>query len=177
MKTKTFLHPILTGLLLGALFALAPALRAADVLKANNTSNLNLGPSWVSLTPPTASDVGVWDATVLGANTVLLGADTNWAGIRITNVAGAVVISAGNTLTLGANGVDLNGAAQNLTLSCPLVLGVAQTWTVTNGRTLTVSGNVTNGANQLTIGGKGATTISGIIGSGTGAVVMAGLTR
>ena len=174
MKTKTFLHPILTGLLLGALFALAPALRAADVLKANNTSNLNLGPSWVSLTPPTASDVGVWDATVLGANTVLLGADTNWAGIRITNVAGAVVISAGNTLTLGANGVDLNGAAQNLTLSCPLVLGVAQTWTVTNGRTLTVSGNVTNGANQLTIGGKGATTISGIIGSGTGAVVMAG---
>jgi len=133
---------------------------AADYHKANNTQTLNLPASWVEGSVPGSGDTAVWDNTVTAANIVALGADTNWAGIRITNVSGAVTVSAGNTLTLGANGVDLTGASQNLTLSCPVVLGSAQTWAVTNGRTLTVGG-IISGTGALTMMRPGTLVMSG----------------
>src|SRR6185369_7736755 len=91
--------------------------------------------------PPGATDVGRWDATVTSANTVALGADASWAGIRVLNPGGLVVISAGNTLTLGGSGIDLAAASQDLTIGANLSLGSAQTWSVAGGRTLTFGGS------------------------------------
>ena len=136
----------------GLILALAPAALASDVIKANNTGNLDLGASWVSGTPPGASDVGVWDATVTAANAVLLGASANWAGIRITNVGGAVSIgNDGNTLTLGASGIDMTGAGYGLTLGCILDISNDQTWNL-GTRSLALSGANT-GSGGLTLTG------------------------
>src|SRR5262245_10083633 len=88
------------------LFSIAAAILstaswAANVIKADNADNLNLGTSWVSGSPPSSLDIGVWDSTVTTANTTVLGANTNWAGIRISNPGGPVTINAGNFLTNG----------------------------------------------------------------------------
>ena len=139
----------------------------ADAFKANNNTSLNLASSWVNATPPTPTNLATWEGTVTTANTVSLGADLNWGGIRITNVGGAVAVNAGNTLTLGASGLNLSGAYQNLTLNCGLSLGLPQVWTIGSGITLLIGGNITNNGNALNIAGSGSTVLSGnIIGAG-----------
>ena len=158
----------------GLLLALAPAAFAGDVLKTNNTDNLNLGTSWVAGTPPGASDVAVWDATVTSTNAVLLGASAHWAGIRIANVGGPVILNDdGNTLTLGASGIDMSGAAQNLTLGCMIALGNNQTWNAgTNSLMIT---NANTGSSGLTL--TGATVFAGsdtAFGDGTGTLTLNG---
>ncbi len=146
-----------------------PALRA-DLTKANNTNTLNLASSWTDgVLTPTASDVLIWDSTVAGANSVQTGADVSAAGLRITNPGGAVTITSTNTsnLTLGASGIDMSNATQNLTLASGTngtILSAAQSWTVAAGRTLTVNTNLNTGSiSTLTIGGDGNTTINAIM--------------
>lgn len=134
--------------------------RAADVIKADNADNLDLGTSWLGGTPPTSADVAVWNSTITVANTTLLGVDTNWAGIRIANPADAVTISAGNTLTIGASGIDMSAATTNLTLANSNILSVEQTWNVTNGLTLTASGGIGGTAVPLTKTGDGTLILS-----------------
>jgi len=46
---------------------------AADINKANNTTNLNSGASWQLGVAPGSNDVAVWTDTVTGANTIALG--------------------------------------------------------------------------------------------------------
>lgn len=99
-----------------ALAAISSSAFAADVLKADNTDSLNLGTSWNLGTAPGTGDVAVWDSTVNGANTVNLGANLSWGGLRIADPGGDVIIGGGNTLTLGASGLD-TGSSRNLTLN------------------------------------------------------------
>jgi fibronectin-binding autotransporter adhesin len=149
---------------------------AADVIKADNADNLNLGSSWSGGVPPTSADVAVWDATVTIANPVNLGANTNWAGIRILNPGGAVnITNTTTTLTLGASGIDTSGASQPLVLACPVVVGAAQDWNLVTS--VTVSGGISgnNNVNLLAgtviIAGSG-TTLSNIV-VNSGATVQA----
>lgn len=130
---------------------------AAEVAKADNTDALNLTTSWALGTAPTSADVAFWDSTVTGANTVLLGADTSWQGIKLTTPGGAVTISSGNTLTLGTSGIDLSAATQDLTISSGLTLNGGQIWNVASGRTLTLStGTFTrNAGTTLNLQGTG----------------------
>jgi len=165
--TKRFL-PLLA--LAGALVSTA---QAADITKANNTNNLNLGTSWGGGTAPGSTDVALWDSTVAGANTAALGANLSWQGIRIANPGGAVTITAANTLTLSSAGIDMSAATQNLTVNSSLILGAAQTWNVATGRALGVGGAVNNGGNLLTVDGVGNTNISGVI-SGVGGLTKNG---
>jgi autotransporter-associated beta strand protein len=143
---------VLLGLMAGQ------SLHANDVIKANNTDALNLTSSWVGGSAPTNADVAVWDSTVIGANTVSLGADTSWSGIKVSNPGGLATISAGNTLTLGSAGVDMSAATQNLTLNSALVIGSIQTWNVASSRTLTVGGAI-SGSSQITKSGAGTLTL------------------
>jgi autotransporter-associated beta strand protein len=119
--------------------------RAVDRNKANDTNDLNLTTSWVGGVVPGAGDVGVWEATVVGANVANLGADLSWGGVRIANPGGAVTIGGANVLTLGGSGINMGAATQNLTIASGLTLAAdtKQTWTVGAGRTLTVSGALT----------------------------------
>lgn len=140
---------------------------AGEVAKANNTDALNLTSSWSLGTAPTATDVALWDATVTAANTVLLGADTSWQGIKLTSPGGAVTISAGNILTLGSSGIDLSSATQNLSIAAPIVLGANQTWSVGTGRTLSILGGVTNSTSTLTKSGAGVLFLDNVGTNGT----------
>lgn len=143
---------------------------AADRIKQNNTTDLNLAGSWDTL--PTSSDVAVWNNTVTATNAVNLGGNLDWAGIRIANPAGLVTVryAAGQTLTLGASGIDMSAATQNLTLMSAaasntagtLAISANQTWNIASGRALTLF-NTSNTANQRL---SGAGNIS-VMGGGT----------
>ena len=115
-----------------------PAVFAATSIKQNNSTNLNLAGSWNIL--PGAADIAQWDATVLAANSPVLGGDVTWLGLKIVGPGGLVTLGAGNTLTLGASGIDLSTATQSLTLSCGLTLQGRQSWQAAAGRTLNVAG-------------------------------------
>jgi autotransporter-associated beta strand protein len=160
MKTTfTFRHnvelPSLTlGILLLGFGTLVPTF-AADRIKQNNTTALNLAGSWDTLPDSGGGDVGVWTNIVAGANASALGAGVvggvHWLGIRIANPGGLVTI--GNTttaaggdlfstttdvLTLGTSGIDMSAATQNLLINGNLTIGGNQTWTVANARTLQI---------------------------------------
>jgi hypothetical protein len=94
----------------------------AALYKADNANNLNVGASWVLGGVPGSSDVAGWDSTVAVNTNSALGADLSWAGIQILNPGNGITISRGNTLTLGASGIDMSSASQSLSLSnrrCP----------------------------------------------------------
>ena len=103
---------------------------------------------------PGASDVATWNHLVVINTNSALGANLNWSGIKILDPAGPITLAAGNTLTIGASGIDLSLAANSLTLSNNVALDANQTWNVTNGQTLTVAG-VVSGAHVLTITNNG----------------------
>ena len=94
--------------------------------------------------------------------------------------SGAPTIS-GSPLTLNgaminsnsATGIETDPGAGSLTITAPLVLGGPQTWRNNSSTPLTVSGNVANGGNLLTIAGSGNTTLSAVL-SGSGGLTMAG---
>ena len=106
--------------------------------KANNSDDLNLLSSWATGLP-TTGDVTQWNDVVPGANSTVLGADLSWQGIRIVNPGGPVTIGGANTLTLGASGIAMATATQNLTINSNLTIGTGiQTWNVPTLRTLTL---------------------------------------
>lgn len=153
-----------TGLLaaaLAVLAALALPSQAADIFKADNLNALNQPASWDGAIAPTSADIAVWDnrvATAIPQN-INLGADTNWSGIRILDPGSPVTIGIGNTLTLGAGGIDTSSASQSLTLSNALVAGAPQTWNVVAA--LGVRNGV-GGTSLVTKTGGGTLTIANV---------------
>lgn len=137
------------------------AIPPVQIKKANNTMNLNQGPSWVGGSVPGAGTVAVWDSTLTAANSVALGANTSWAGILVTNPEGTVNITSGNTLTLGASGIDMSGASANLTVSSSLTLGPGdQTWNVANGQTLALNTGTFTRNSGATLNLQGSGTVA-----------------
>ncbi len=144
----------------------------ADTYGNNGATNLSVPGSWIDETGtgsvPGLNDIAAWDShdANAAATTFVLGADTTWKGILVTNPTAAVIIDNGaNNLRLGSSGVDMSNATQNLTLSpFELFLNASQNWNVAANRTLTVtaiSGGVDLGAsNVLTLQGSGTTTIA-----------------
>ncbi|MEY4387647.1 MAG: hypothetical protein RLY20_2930, partial [Verrucomicrobiota bacterium] len=132
-----------------------------SIVKDNNTTNLNLGTSWVGGTAPTGSDTAKWDATVTSANTTVLGTNVAWGAISIVDPAGLVTINAGNTLQNNGN-IDMSAATADLTLNCGYVLGNGAVWNVASGRTLTVNGAISGASGKnLTMQGDGMVILSG----------------
>ena len=157
---------ILAGSIGALLGSFSPFAQAALLKKANNTDDLNLITSWSGGVVPTPADIAWWDGTLLGANSVLLGANLSWGGISITNPGGAVTIGAGNTLTLGTSGIDMSAATQNLTISSALTIGAGnQVWNVAAGRTLTLNTGAFSrgvGATLTILGGAGTVATTNI---------------
>ena len=158
----------------------SPSAFAANRVKANNGTSLNLAASWTNGVPG-AADLAVWDSTITSNNVALLGADASWAGISIQNVGGSVTINGTNTLTLGASGADMCAALNNLNLNCNLKLNVSQTFFVLdnltnqsggvingNGKTLNKVGNGT-----LVLGGSSANTNGLAVTIANGTVLLA----
>ncbi len=161
------MKPKFKNLLLTASFVISftGIASAEDITKAFNGDDLNLGSSWVGGAVPGVNDVALWNNTVTGSNTTLLGGNLSWSGIRISDPGGAVTISAGNTLTLGKSGIDMSAATQNLSIASGVTLlaNTSQSWQVGDGRLLTIGGSLTGGGggvvNFSTVG-SGAINIS-----------------
>ena len=118
---------------------------AATCTKQNNSTALNLAGSWDTL--PGVADIAQWTSTVTAANSPVLGADLSWLGLKVVSPGGLVTLAAGNTLTVGASGIDLSTATQNLTLNVGLTLQGQQSWKAAAGRMLDVAAIFTrNGA-------------------------------
>lgn len=145
-----------------SLIVLSGVSSAADVVKANNPNDLNLTSSWVAGVVPTAADIAVWDNTVTGAMNAGLGADTSWQGLKILNPTGLVSIGTGtNALTLGASGINMATATQNLVLATgTLNLNANQTWSVQTGREIRLAG-AGAGAASSNVDGTGVITAQG----------------
>ena len=136
-------------------------LQAQEVFKDNNTLPLNDVASWVGGAVPGSTNSAVWDATVLGENTVNIGGPLIWDGLRIANPNGAVTINGTDRLTLdggAAIDVDLSAATRDLTVNTPVTLSGSPVLEVNANRTLSfndaIIGSLTkNGDGRLVFGG------------------------
>ncbi len=124
------------------------------ITKANNTTNLEDGGSWVGTAEPGLYQQAVWNSTVTSANTTTLAKDQDWAGIKIVNPGGLVTINGTATLGLDDAGVDMTTATQNLTVNCLVQLVVPSIWSVATNRTATFNGKI-SGYPGLTLNGAG----------------------
>lgn len=141
--------------------------QAGVFVKTNSTANLNTAAAWTNNAVPGASDIAQWDSTAATATTNVLGGSLSWSGIAILNPGATVMIttnSGGNTLTLGASGIDLSGASADLIMSNNVTLpdDTVQTWNVPAGRTLSLQGAFTRfGGAVMTIVNSGTINIAG----------------
>ncbi|HSI08633.1 MAG TPA: autotransporter-associated beta strand repeat-containing protein [Rariglobus sp.] len=158
-RFASFTLPALAATL-AAVFPAAHTAHATDIVKADNTTALNVAGSYTTGGPPGAGD-RIQVSSVLTANrTSLLGGDLSIAGIFIDSTATKVLqINGSNTLTLGSSGITiastLSGAG--LTFNGPAIsLGANQTWDL-GIKGLTISGGTTlaNNGNTLAISTTG----------------------
>lgn len=131
--------------------------------------------NWTTASPSTG-DIAIFDATSTINLATTLGANTSILGIKVVDPAGAVSIAAGNTLTLGASGIDMNvvgppATSQNLSIAAPLELGATQDWDIAPGFTLTVSGGIT-GTGGFTKKGAGNMVFSNVANPYTGGTTL-----
>lgn len=124
------------------------------VTKANNTLNLEQGPSWTSGSTPGMADQGVWNSTLTGPNTTQVSAPLSIAGLRVTNPGGNVTIHAPAALSLGVSGVDLSSSSRDLFLNGNIIIDEAATWNIAANRTVRVN-NGLSGPGGLTKSGSG----------------------
>ena len=115
--------------------------------------------NWISNRVPQASHDVVISYLSASNFSASLGQDFSLRSLSILETTGALTISS-NTLTLGAGGLDMVSAANNVTLNSAVTLGATQAWSIATNRTLTVNGNIT-GSGQLTLDRFGTVTLAG----------------
>ncbi len=156
-----------------ALFAVSAS--ASNISWTGTTDALwSTGGDWVGGVAPTAADVAFFDAGSTANLSNTLGADFSIQGLRITTPGGLITIGGVNSLALGAGGIDMSSASQNLVLDAMVALAANQSWNVGAGRTLTMNGAVSGGfilnkigPGDLILGGANTYTGTTTIGGGT----------
>jgi autotransporter-associated beta strand protein len=143
---------------------------ASDAAGQNNTYNLPDSTSVVVISANSASNLATMTVDAVSAVKGI-----TFTGTGTSNTAGAT-IAAGTapSLTIGSAGITVQAGSGANTITAPVVLGAAQTWTNNSGNLLSIQGNVTNSTFLLSVAGSGNTTISGNIGGGTGGLSMSG---
>ncbi len=178
---KSFIKPITVVVLFLALAMFGTNARAALIVKADNTNSLSNSNSWVGGIVPGASDIVVWNNTVItNITSSVFGSNSSWQGIQIVNPGSNITFGIGTTnygINLGSSGIDMAASTVDFTINRYLNLVAPQTWDVASGRTLTVnvgfgSSTITNNGNRLTIQGAGNTVIPSVI-NGSGGVTKA----
>ena len=124
------------------------------------------GTSWATAGNWSPSGIPGTDAPIIfdtpstaNLNTVL-NQNFTIVSLSVTNPSGPVSIGGANSLTIDTGGINLSAATKDVTISAPVILGLPQTWSVTNTRTLSVNGGV-SGSAALTISGGGKVSLGG----------------
>ena len=161
--------------LLLAAAALSPALSsAADVVKANNTTALSTGTSWVGGVNPGSGDIALFDGTYATTGTLTYTGTQVWQGIRITSPGGNLVITngtAGQYIALGSGGIDMSAATVNANIQ-RIRIDASQTWNIGSGRVFTLGNGARGG--QFLVNAAGFTITKS--GAGTAQLDMANIT-
>ncbi len=152
MKT----HPSKALLAVAVSLSVFASSHAVVISKDSAGTDLAAGSSWAGGNAPTSSDVATWTGSSLGGS-LTMDSDLSWGGIDIQGATATVVISGTGTLTLGASGINVAAAGQDLTLGNSIVVGASQTWHVEEGRKLLIN---TTGS-TLTFGEGTTTTLTG----------------
>jgi autotransporter-associated beta strand protein len=138
------------------------------ITKAASGTDLAAGASWTGGSAPASGNIAAWASSSLGSG-LTIGSAVSWLGISAPSAASDIAITGGGVLTLGASGIDMAAAANNLSAGNPITLGASQPWIVNSGKTLTASGSV-NGVQAgrfLTKFGGGTLTLSGSTDNGS----------
>jgi autotransporter-associated beta strand protein len=121
-----------------------------------NTAN------WVAgLSPLPTSDLTF--SYLMATPSSILGSNYTVDGLIFLGMTNSPTIGGAYTLTLGAGGIDMVAANQNVTLNAPINLAADQTWTIGRnnpGNLLTVNGNLA-GTATLTKAGYGQVNLTG----------------
>ena len=115
--------------------------------------------NWTAGMTPKPGDEVVFSLLTQGNRATTLGQDFSLHGLAFMESGGAISVL-GNTLTLGAGGIDVASAEHDPTITSAIQLGTAQTWKTRSGRVLTVSGPI-GGAADLTLAGYGEVRLTG----------------
>jgi len=172
-KVRTYLHLI-------PLLACASLAPAAEIERADNTTALNLSGAWSGGSVPGSSDIAVWGSALTTSKANAIGTNLSFSGIKIdTSNAGVttntVNNTAGSTLTLGADGINITASSTSLLwMRAALALGADQTWSVATNKQLTLGSATISGANNLTISGGGTLVHAGLnlVNFGTGTLTL-----
>jgi autotransporter-associated beta strand protein len=190
---------LLVGLGMAVLILSPVAHGQTDIYLKNGVLDPTIAANWTLIgganaTVVNASDLGIINSTVTGVeNLTTFAGSLTLGGLEITNPGGAVSLSpsSATTFNLGSSAllssptyfsalpfstIDLSNSSVSLTLGANLntVLTSGQNWYVGNGTstpTLTVSGTLALGTNQLYMVGTGNYDITGAI-SGSGQLVV-----
>ena len=167
---RSFLSRSLVTLLAAGVFGWSARAQDSWTGAADNTwTNAN---NWFLFTVPAPGADVSFDANSTANLTTDLGANFALNKLAVADPAGAVAVT-NFALTLGAGGLDLSAALQNLSVGSRLELSADQTWTVAATAALTVSGVQTNNGFTLSVVNDGAATFSGNLG-GTGGLRKSG---
>jgi len=149
-----------------------------------NNLTISGGTTTLGVAIPIVSGIlTVKTAATLALSTFALGATTKPTSLVMETgtIAGSSITGTGILNLAGAGGVTINNVgagAVAASITAPITLGAAQI--ITNNATavspsfIIGTGSITNGANLLTVGGSGNTSISSGIGSGSGGLIMNG---
>jgi autotransporter-associated beta strand protein len=100
--------------------------------------------------------------------------NTSVANGAVLELYGGITIGSGEDLTLNGTGVANSGALHSISgnneYQGPITLSTSSVRIQSKANTLTISGDIINGSNNLIIAGSGNTTISGVIGNGLGGI-------
>ena len=123
-----------------------------------SSPNWTTGGNWLSNMIPTAASDVVFSYLSVGNFSITLGQDTAVHSLSIEE-ASPIAIS-GNTLTVGAGGIDMLSALNDAGIYSALVLNTAQPWDIASGRTLSVNA-IVSGLGGMTLTGRGTVALGG----------------
>jgi autotransporter-associated beta strand protein len=126
--------------------------------------------NWVSNMPPVSTSDLTFSSLSGNNLSPALGGDLAVDGLVFLNLNNGLSVAGGNTLTLGAGGIDMIAANHTITVNCAVALSANQTWSVgpnNPGNTFNLGGPL-SGSAALTKAGAGTLVLSGTNGfSGT----------
>ncbi|MBK1828331.1 Ig-like domain-containing protein [Haloferula rosea] len=114
--------------------------------------------NWLAGVVPGSGDAVIFDNQSVANLATNTGAGLGVERLIVTDPIGAVGI-AGGTLTL-ADGIEMLGAVEDVSITAPVTLGAAQAWAIGSGGSLTVSGDLA-GSSALTKSGPGLLVLNG----------------